>query len=211
MNAKIIPMFILLAAVALSGAAPGVYAEEINEAVVVHEAPVREDSRPVIAPSPEELDGEPLIIAPGPLETIVVTEVSDPNAGIPVIVMEEARPDKPIEHDASDGEKVIAPALDTDSPVIVAEERPLIGGDRDEHGCLGTAGYTWGQDKQACIRPWSGEVQSETVAVPHGDLIGLEEPTNGQPEVSEASFTGPVEWLFDTIASFFQGLFDWLV
>ncbi len=157
MNAKIIPIFILLAAIALSGTAPSVYAEEINEVTVVHEAPVREsDSRPVIAPAPEEdMDGEPLIIAP-----------------------------KPIEHDASAGEKVIAPVPDTDSPAVIQAED---------------------------VRPWSGEVQSEPM-VAHGDLIGLEEPAaaDGEPETSEASFTGPVEWLFDAIASFFQGIFGWL-
>jgi hypothetical protein len=29
-----------------------------------------------------------------------------------------------------------------------------IGGERDEHGCLGPAGYTWNQEVGACIREW---------------------------------------------------------
>lgn len=30
----------------------------------------------------------------------------------------------------------------------------LIGGDRDEHGCLGPAGYSWCGALKKCIRPW---------------------------------------------------------
>jgi hypothetical protein len=29
-----------------------------------------------------------------------------------------------------------------------------IGGDKDKHGCLGPAGFTWCEKKQKCIRPW---------------------------------------------------------
>ena len=28
------------------------------------------------------------------------------------------------------------------------------GNDRDEHGCIPSAGYAWCEEKQACIRPW---------------------------------------------------------
>jgi membrane-bound inhibitor of C-type lysozyme len=30
----------------------------------------------------------------------------------------------------------------------------LVGGDRDVHGCIGSAGYTWCGAKNACTRPW---------------------------------------------------------
>jgi len=29
-----------------------------------------------------------------------------------------------------------------------------IGGDRDEHGCLGAAGYTWNETELSCVREW---------------------------------------------------------
>ena len=29
-----------------------------------------------------------------------------------------------------------------------------VGADRDAHGCIGSAGYTWSEAQQACIRPW---------------------------------------------------------
>lgn len=31
---------------------------------------------------------------------------------------------------------------------------PVVGGDRDEHGCIGSAGYTWCEEKQKCLRIW---------------------------------------------------------
>lgn len=34
------------------------------------------------------------------------------------------------------------------------ETESLVGGQRDEHGCLGPAGYTWNEDLGACIREW---------------------------------------------------------
>lgn len=34
------------------------------------------------------------------------------------------------------------------------EEDILVGDDADEHGCLASAGYTWSQSGQACIRIW---------------------------------------------------------
>ncbi|ABK09916.1 conserved hypothetical protein [Burkholderia cenocepacia HI2424] len=31
---------------------------------------------------------------------------------------------------------------------------PLVGGDRDAHGCIGSAGYAWCERTQQCERPW---------------------------------------------------------
>lgn len=41
------------------------------------------------------------------------------------------------------------PAQDTS-----AERGVLVGGDRDAHGCIGSAGYSWCEAKQTCIRVW---------------------------------------------------------
>lgn len=30
----------------------------------------------------------------------------------------------------------------------------LVGGDQDEHGCIGSAGYSWCEAKQKCLRVW---------------------------------------------------------
>jgi hypothetical protein len=31
---------------------------------------------------------------------------------------------------------------------------PLAGADRDEHGCIGSAGDSWCEREHACVRPW---------------------------------------------------------
>lgn len=40
--------------------------------------------------------------------------------------------------------------------------QPLLGSDRDEHGCIGSAGYSWCQVKQKCLRPWEEPCESDT-------------------------------------------------
>ena len=47
-------------------------------------------------------------------------------------------------------------AEDTTSEVVgdTLINRPLLGGDRDEHGCIPSAGYVWCEKLQKCIRPW---------------------------------------------------------
>jgi outer membrane lipoprotein-sorting protein len=37
----------------------------------------------------------------------------------------------------------------------------MVGNDRDEHGCIGSAGYSWCEAKQKCIRPWEEECKAE--------------------------------------------------
>lgn len=33
----------------------------------------------------------------------------------------------------------------------------IVGGDRDAHGCIGSAGYTWCAAKEKCLRSWEEE------------------------------------------------------
>lgn len=35
-----------------------------------------------------------------------------------------------------------------------AQTPPMVGGDRDAHGCIGSAGYTWCPREAQCARPW---------------------------------------------------------
>lgn len=32
--------------------------------------------------------------------------------------------------------------------------QPIVGGDKDAHGCIGSAGYSWCEAKQKCLRTW---------------------------------------------------------
>jgi hypothetical protein len=41
--------------------------------------------------------------------------------------------------------------------------KPIVGGDQDIHGCIGSAGYEWCEAKQQCIRPWEENCSSEEV------------------------------------------------
>lgn len=34
------------------------------------------------------------------------------------------------------------------------QQAPIVGGDRDAHGCIASAGYAWCQSTAACERPW---------------------------------------------------------
>lgn len=43
-----------------------------------------------------------------------------------------------------------------------ANARQIVGGDKDEHGCIGSAGYTWCESKKACIRSWETECPETT-------------------------------------------------
>jgi len=34
------------------------------------------------------------------------------------------------------------------------KKETIVGGDKDEHGCIGSAGYSWCEAKQKCLRVW---------------------------------------------------------
>jgi len=44
-------------------------------------------------------------------------------------------------------------------------EEPLVGNDRDEHSCIGSAGYSWCEAKQKCLRIWEEECPAEVLGV----------------------------------------------
>lgn len=40
-------------------------------------------------------------------------------------------------------------------PTLASDEgKPMVGSDRDAHGCIGSAGYTWCEVKDKCLRVW---------------------------------------------------------
>ncbi len=46
------------------------------------------------------------------------------------------------------------PASSNTAPTPSEAKPRAIGGDRDPHGCLVAAGYSWCEREQACVRPW---------------------------------------------------------
>jgi hypothetical protein len=41
-----------------------------------------------------------------------------------------------------------------DCEFAACPEKKIIGNDKDKHGCIGSAGYTWCEEKQKCLRVW---------------------------------------------------------
>jgi len=42
----------------------------------------------------------------------------------------------------------------------------VVGGDKDEHGCIGSAGYKWCELKQKCLRAWEEKCDNESGQIP---------------------------------------------
>jgi len=55
---------------------------------------------------------------------------------------------------------------------VIAEPDQLIGGQRDEHGCLGPAGYTWVASIGGCMRVWELDDQQKFAAKTAIDKVG---------------------------------------
>ncbi len=43
------------------------------------------------------------------------------------------------------------------------QDNQIIGGDKDEHDCIGSAGYTWNNTKQECVREWEETLKQECI------------------------------------------------
>jgi len=51
---------------------------------------------------------------------------------------------------------------------------PVIGGERDEHGCLGPAGYSYNESVNACLREWELNENQKEAAKIAVDSVGYE-------------------------------------
>ena len=49
------------------------------------------------------------------------------------------------------------------TPGVQYPQSPLMGGDRDEHGCIGSAGYVWCEVQKDCIRLFEKGIRTEAV------------------------------------------------
>ena len=68
----------------------------------------------------------------------------------------------------------------------------MVGNDRDEHGCIGSAGYSWCEDLWECVQPWETKCESlmgseENKSVVEDDLNKNDE--NVVEEQSEKNIT----------------------
>jgi hypothetical protein len=77
-------------------------------------------------------------------------------------------------------------SLDTNRQVVNNnEELDIVGDDRDEHGCIASAGYTWCELKEECLRPWEEEcgfIDVEEFGVKLNVFDGFEVKTSSSSE-----------------------------
>ncbi|MGB6838682.1 MAG: hypothetical protein WBD86_01345 [Microgenomates group bacterium] len=56
-------------------------------------------------------------------------------------------------------------------------EKTKVGGDKDEHGCIGSAGYRFDEEIEACIRDWELDENQKRAAKMGVEATGLENST----------------------------------
>ncbi|MBU0665878.1 MAG: hypothetical protein KKB65_02380 [Nanoarchaeota archaeon] len=56
-------------------------------------------------------------------------------------------------------------------------EEKIIGGERNEFGCLGAAGYTWNESVNACIRTWELDLNQRKAAKIAVNFVGYKNAT----------------------------------
>jgi len=69
----------------------------------------------------------------------------------------------------------------------------LVGADKDEHGCIGSAGYSWCEEKQKCLRSWEEtcEATTTTPTTPTTTTPTTTTPTTTTPTTPTAPETIP--------------------
>jgi len=81
-------------------------------------------------------------------------------------------------------------------------EQPLVGNDQDEHGCLGSAGYTWCEAKQKCLRVWE-ETCEGLITISYEDEVSVSNPQPNQIITSPLTVSGQAggTWFFEAVIS----------
>lgn len=64
-----------------------------------------------------------------------------------------------------------------------AEKTAMVGNDKDEHGCIASAGYTWSEVQKDCIRLWEKGVRMNAVGDANETLFLVFSPDSTQVEL----------------------------
>ncbi len=78
------------------------------------------------------------------------------------------------------------------TPPVTAPEtgdEPLVGGDRDAHGCIGSAGYTWCEVKQKCLRVWEEPCVEGSITLDEAKAIAEASPCMDEGKLADTSPT----------------------
>ena len=94
---------------------------------------------------------------------------------------------------------------------IEFDREDLIGGERDEFGCLGAAGYSWDEDIGACIRDWELNEGQRAAAGIVVDFLGRDKLTVTEVMVARCPGCYWVEVVDSDYRMFQVILSDWVV
>ena len=76
-----------------------------------------------------------------------------------------------------------------------AEKTAVVGNDKDEHGCITSAGYTWCEVQRDCIRLWEKGIRMTSVADAQRTLFLVFSPDSTQVELFFSEESVPNEIL----------------
>ena len=69
------------------------------------------------------------------------------------------------------------------SKLVQYPQSPIVGGDRDEHGCIGSAGYVWCEVQKDCIRLFDKGIRTESVDDSNASAFIVFSPDSTQLEL----------------------------
>jgi len=69
--------------------------------------------------------------------------------------------------------------VSTDSPQASSGQALVAGGDRDSHGCIGSAGYEWCEAKQKCLRQWEEQCGPAALDPAFNALVAIRAADSG--------------------------------
>jgi len=119
----------------------------------------------------------------------------------------------------------VAPeVLNTEIKATTSNNDNLVGNDRDEHGCIGSAGYSWCEAKQKCLRIWEEACTSATSTSVIEPKVVKPQPNEIIKSPYEISGLAPGNWFFEAsmpiklitndnleiMATSAQALSDWM-
>jgi len=78
-------------------------------------------------------------------------------------------------------------------------DEPIVGGDKDEHGCIGSAGYTWCEAKQKCVRIWEEPCVAGSLTLDEAKAVAEKSPCMDEGKLGDTHTYNEVTntWWFD--------------
>ena len=68
-------------------------------------------------------------------------------------------------------------------------QQQIVGNDRDEHGCIGSAGYSWCEEKRKCLRSWEESCENLDWKTYQSNKLGIKFKYPQEAEISEGEIS----------------------